>query len=67
MKLLIPLILALVLTGCTLSSYMSNTKDIKGSSVVIITPEQKCSKKNNGRILTGEKTLHPAHKECYYK
>ena len=42
-------------------------KDIKSTSVLIIMPEQKCNKEVMGRILTGEKVLHPAHKECYYK
>ena len=42
-------------------------KDIKNTSVLIVMPEQKCLKKNNGRKLIDEKILHPAHKECYYK
>ena len=42
-------------------------KDIKNTSVLIVMPEQKCLKKNNGRNLIDEKILHPAHKECYYK
>lgn len=42
-------------------------KDIKSTSVLIVMPEQKCSKENMGRILIDEKVLHPAHKECYYK
>ena len=39
-------------------------KDIKNTSVLIVMPEQKCLKKNNGRKLIDEKILHPAHKEC---
>jgi hypothetical protein len=46
---------------------MSTGEDIKSTSVLIIMPEQKCNKEDMGRILTGEKVLHPAHKECYYK
>ena len=66
-RIFITLILALVLTGCSQSSYMSSTKVTKGTSVVIIMPDQKCAKKDNGRNLIDEKILHPAHKECYYK
>ena len=66
-KIFITLILALVLTGCNQSSYMSSTKVSKGTSIVVVMPEQKCAIKNNGRDLTDEKILHPAHKECYYK
>ena len=66
-KIFITLILALVLTGCSQSSYMSSTKVTKGTSVVIIMPDQKCAKKDNGRNLIDEKILHLAHKECYYK
>ena len=66
-KIFITLILALVLTGCSQSSYMSSTKVSKGISVLIIMPEQKCAIKDNGRDLIDEKILHPAHKECYYK
>jgi hypothetical protein len=46
---------------------MSTGEDIKSTSVLTIMPEQKCNNENMGRILTGEKVLHPAHKECYYK
>ena len=66
-RIFITLILALVLTGCSQSSYMSSTKVSKGTSVLIIMPEQKCAIKDNGRDLIDEKILHPAHKECYYK
>ena len=66
-RIFITLILALVLTGCSQSSYMSSTKVSKGTSVLIIMPEQKCVEKDNGRNLIDEKILHPAHKECYYK
>ena len=66
-KIFITLMLALVLTGCSQSSYMSSTKVTKGTSVVIIMPDQKCAKKDNGRNLIDEKILHLAHKECYYK
>ena len=66
-RIFITLILALVLTGCSQSSYMSSTKVSKGISVLIIMPEQKCAIKDNGRSLIDEKILHPAHKECYYK
>ena len=61
------LIALFVLTGCIQNSYMFTGEDIKSTSVLIVMPEQKCNKKNMGRILTGEKVLHPAHKECYYK
>jgi predicted small secreted protein len=64
---LTPLIALFVLTGCIQNSYMSTGEDIKSTSVLIIMPEQKCNNENMGRILTGEKVLHPAHKECYYK
>ena len=66
-RIFITLILALVLTGCSQSSYMSSTKVYKGTLVLIIMPEQKCAIKHNGRNLIDEKILHPAHKECYYK
>jgi len=61
------LIALFVLTGCIQNSYMFTGEDIKSTSYLIVMPEQKCNKKNMGRILTGEKVLHPAHKECYYK
>jgi len=66
-RIFITLISALLLTGCIQNSYMSNTKVSKGTSVLIVMPEQKCAEKNNGRNLIDEKILHPAHKECYYK
>ena len=66
-KIFITLILALLLTGCTQNGYISSTKVSKGTSVIIVLPEQKCVEKNNGRNLIDEKILHPAHKECYYK
>ena len=66
-RIFITLISALLLTGCTQNSYMSNTKASKGTSVLIVMPEQKCVEKNNGHNLIDEKILHPAHKECYYK
>ena len=61
------LIALFFLTGCIQNSYMSTGEDIKSTSVLIVMPEQKCSKENMGRILIDEKVLHPAHKECYYK
>jgi len=67
LKILIPLSSLFVLSGCIQNSYISTGKDIKTASVLIIMPEQKCNKENMGRILTGEKVLHPAHKECYYE
>jgi len=66
-RIFITLISALLLTGCNQKSYMSSTKVSKGTSVLIIAPEQKCEKKNNDRDLIDEKILHLAHKECYYK
>ena len=66
-RIFITLISVLLLTGCTQNSYMSSTKVSKGTSVLIVMPEQKCIEKNNGRKLIDEKILHPAHKECYYK
>jgi hypothetical protein len=66
-RIIITLISALLLTGCTQKSYMSSTKVSKGISVIIVMPEQKCAEKVNGRNLIDEKILHPAHKECYYK
>ena len=66
-RIFITLILAIVLTGCSQSNYMSSTKVSKGTSSVVIMPDQKCAIKDNGRDLTGEEILHPAHKECYYK
>jgi len=67
MKLITSLITLLVIASCTQSNYMSSTKVSKGTSVVVIMPEQKCAIKDNGRDLIDEKILHPAHKECYYK
>ena len=67
MKLITSLITLLVIASCTQNSYMSSTKVSKGTSVLIVMPEQKCVEKNNGRKLIDEKILHPAHKECYYK
>ena len=61
-RIFITLVSALVLTGCNQNSYMSSTKVSKGTSVLIVMPEQKCLKKNNGRKLIDEKILHPAHK-----
>jgi len=66
-RIFITLISALLLTGCIQNSYMSSTKVSKGTSVLIIMPEQKCVEKDNGRNLIDEKILHSAHKECYYK
>ena len=67
MKLIISLITLLIVASCTQSNYNSSTKVSKGTSVLIIMPEQKCVEKNNRRNLIDEKILHPAHKECYYK
>ena len=66
-RIFMTLISVVLLTGCTQNSYMSSTKVSKGTSVLIVMPEQKCIEKNNGRNLIDEKILHPAHKECYYK
>ena len=66
-RIFITLISALLLTGCIQNSYMSSTKVSKGTSVLIIMPEQKCVEKDNGRNLIDEKILHSANKECYYK
>ena len=66
-RIFITLISALVLTGCTQNSYMSSTKVSKGTSVLIVIPDQPCVEKDNDRNLIDEKILHPAHKECYYK
>jgi hypothetical protein len=66
-RIFITLIPALLLTGCAQNSYMSSIKVSKGTSVLIVLPEQKCVEKNNGRNLIDEKISHPAHKECYYK
>jgi|TARA_B110000908_G_scaffold87325_1_gene104251 hypothetical protein len=60
------LIIIFSLESCTRSSYMTSTKNIKGTLVQVIMPEQKCNKRDMGRVLVGEKVLHPAHKECYY-
>ena len=67
MKLIITLITLLGIASCTQSNYMSNTKVSKGTSLLIVMPDQKCEKKDNGRSLIDEKILHSAHKECYYK
>ena len=66
-KLFLTLIIFFSLTNCTQSSYMTSTKNIKGTSTIVIMPEQKCNKRENGWALVREKVLHPAHKECYYK
>ena len=66
-KIFITLISGLLLTGCTPKSYMSSAKVSKGTSVLIVMPEQNCVEKVYGRNLIDEKILHPAHKECYYK
>jgi len=66
-RIFITLITLLGIASCTQSNYMSSSKVSKGTSVVIIMPDQKCAIKNNGRNLIDEKILHPAHKECYYK
>ena len=50
-RIFITLISALLLTGCNQKSYMSSTKVSEGTSVVIIMPDQKCSKKDYGRNL----------------
>ena len=67
MKFIITLITLLGIASCTQSNYMSSSKVSKGTSVLIIMPDQKCAIKDNGRNLINEKILHPAHKECYYK
>ena len=67
MKFIITLITLLGIASCTQSNYMSSSKVSKGTSVLIIMPDQKCAIKDNGRSLIDEKILHPAHKECYYK
>ena len=61
------LIIVFSLTNCTQSSYMSSNIETKNPITVVVMPEQKCAKKENDRVLFGEKVLHPAHKECYYK
>ena len=67
MKPIITLITLLGIASCTQSNYMYSSKVSKGTSVLIIMPDQKCAIKDNGRSLIDEKILHPAHKECYYK
>ena len=32
-----------------------------------IRAKENCNDKDDSRVLVGEKVLHPAHKECYYK
>ena len=54
-RIFITLVSALLLTGCTQNSYMSSTKVSKGTSVVVIMPDQKCAIKDNGRRLIDEK------------
>ena len=66
-KLSLILIIIFSLTNCIQSSYMSSNLDTKNPITEVIMPEQTCSEKSTGRTLIGEKVLHPAHKECYYK
>jgi hypothetical protein len=55
------------LSNCTQSSYILGNLDTKMTITEIIMPDQKCNEKKDSRVLVGEKILHPAHKECYYK
>ena len=66
-KISLILIIVFSLTNCTQSSYMSSNLETKNPITVVIMPDQTCSEKDNDRVLVGEKILHPAHKECYYK
>ena len=66
-KLSLTLIIIFSLTNCTQSSYISSNLETKNPITVVIMPDQTCSDKSSGRTLIGEKVLHPAHKECYYK
>ena len=42
------LIIIFSLESCTRSSYMTSTKNIKGTLVQVIMPEQKCNKRDMG-------------------
>jgi len=66
-KLSLTLIIIFSLTNCTQSSYMSSNLETKNPITVVIMPDQTCNDKDDSRVLVGEKVLHPAHKECYYK
>ena len=66
-KLSLTLIIIFSLTNCTQSSYMSSNLETKNPITVVIMPDQTCNDKDGSRVLVGEKVLHPAHKECYYK
>ena len=66
-KLSLILIIVFSLTNCTQSSYMSSNLETENPITLVIMPDQTCSEKDNDRVLVGEKILHPAHKECYYK
>ena len=46
---------------------MSSNLETKNPITAVIMPDQTCSEKDNDRVLVGEKILHPAHKEYYYK
>ena len=66
-KLSLTLIIVFSLTNCTQSSYMSSNLESKNTITQVIMPDQTCNDKDDSRVLVGEKVLHPAHKECYYK
>ena len=66
-KLSLTLIIVFSLTNCTQSSYMSSNLESKNIITQVIMPDQTCNDKDDSRVLVGEKVLHPAHKECYYK
>ena len=66
-KISLILIIVFSLTNCTQSSYMSSNLETKNPITAVIMPDQTCIEKDNDRVLVGEKILHPAHKECYYK
>ena len=66
-KISLILIIVFSLTNCTQSSYMSSNLETKNPITAVIMPDQTCREKDNDRVLVGEKILHPAHKECYYK
>ena len=46
---------------------MSSNLESKNTITQVIMPDQTCNDKDDSSVLVGEKVLHPAHKECYYK
>jgi len=60
-------IISVALPACFQTNLLEYKSIPSGKHTIVIMPDQTCAKKENGRKLFDEKSLHTSHKECYYK